>query len=79
MDGFTYENMPGGWSVCDVCGVRVSEELKHQAWHEALGQIEPERCAERCHHGGSCSLTVGHEGLHEARDYLTGQLFCTFE
>jgi hypothetical protein len=34
MDGFTYENMPGGWSVCDVCGVRVSEELKHLAWHE---------------------------------------------
>jgi hypothetical protein len=34
MDGFTYENVPGGWLVCDVCGVRVSEELKHQAWHE---------------------------------------------
>lgn len=34
MDGFTYEQTAGGWSVCDICGVRVSHELTHQAWHE---------------------------------------------
>jgi hypothetical protein len=39
MDGFTYENMPGGWSVCDVCGVRVSEELKHSEWHGGLDEV----------------------------------------
>lgn len=36
MDGFTYEQTAGGWSVCDICGVRVSDEVKHTKWHAAL-------------------------------------------
>lgn len=36
MDGFTYEQTAGGWHVCDICGVRVSDEAKHTAWHRGL-------------------------------------------
>jgi hypothetical protein len=35
-DGYTYENTVGGWSMCDICGVRVTDKEKHTAWHLAL-------------------------------------------
>lgn len=39
MDGFTYEQTFGGWHVCDVCGVRVSNALTHTEWHEGLTEV----------------------------------------
>jgi hypothetical protein len=36
MDGYTYENPTGGWSVCQICGGRVSDEEEHTKFHQAL-------------------------------------------
>lgn len=36
MDGYTYENTAGGWSMCDRCGLRVSDEQLHDEWHKNL-------------------------------------------
>jgi hypothetical protein len=39
MDGYTYEQPAGGWHMCDRCGVRVSDEVKHDAFHKRLGLV----------------------------------------
>ncbi len=35
-EGYTYENQAGGWSMCDICGVRVTDTGKHTDWHRVL-------------------------------------------
>lgn len=37
------------------------------------------RCGARCSHGGSCSLTAGHAGRHEARNVAGDVAYCSWE
>lgn len=57
MDGFTYENTVGGWHVCEICGVRVSDPEKHTNWHDGLTELL--HALMRTHFDGALDFNLG--------------------
>lgn len=54
--------------------------LERDALRAQLAEYEgPECCEARCQHDAGCSLETRHEGGHEFRDDLYGDVLCSWE